>query len=65
MSLPSRLTWSGQNSESTFADLKVAEAQLNEGFLTSLLHAVGDLKRRGNQKGQKVPKTSSLHTLLK
>jgi len=47
MSLPSRLTWSGKNSESTFADLKVAQAQPNEGFLTSLVHAVDELKRKG------------------
>jgi len=47
MTLPSRLTWSGQNSESTFADLKVAQPNLNEGFLTSLLQAVGNMKRSG------------------
>lgn len=60
MSLPSRLTWSGQNSESTFADLKVAQPHLNEGFLTSLLEAVGTLKRSSAQKHQKAAQPDNL-----
>ena len=37
MKLPSRLSWSGSKSESTFSDLKMAQGHLNAGFLTSLL----------------------------
>jgi len=65
MSLPSRLSWSGNKSESSFADLKMAQGHLNSGFLASLLHAVGDLQKRDAQRGSKGPQKNNLKTLLK
>lgn len=50
MNLPGRLTWAGQKSESSFADLKMAQGHLNAGFLTSMLQAVGELQKQSGSK---------------
>jgi len=65
MGLPSRLTWVGSKSESTFDDLKMAQTHLNTGFLTSLLHAVGELQKRSGDKDLKGGALNNLQTLLK
>lgn len=65
MKLPGRLTWAGQKSESSFADLKMAQGHLNAGFLTSMLHAVSELQKSSGSKDSEINKGDNLQTLLK
>ena len=65
MKLPGRLTWAGQKSESSFAELKMAQGHLNAGFLTSMLQAVADLQKRSGSKDSQIAKANNLQTLLK
>ena len=65
MKLPGRLTWAGQKSESSFADLKMAQGHLNAGFLTSMLQAVGELQRKSDSKDSQINKPNNMQTLLK
>ena len=65
MGLPSRLTWAGTKSESTYSDLKMAQGHLNSGFLTSLLQAVAELQKSAPIRQSKNSRPNNLHALLK
>lgn len=65
MELPSRLSWAGSKSESSFSDLQMAQGHLNAGFLTSLLQAVGELQKQSGSKQSQISRAADLQTLLK
>ena len=50
MKLPGRLSWDGQQSDSTFTDLKISQSHLNGGFLTGILQAVSELRKQSQAK---------------
>ena len=50
MKLPSRLSWDGKQSDSTFTDLKISQSHLDSGFLTGILQAVGELRKTSQAK---------------